>query len=75
MIEIKAKVKKWGNSLGIIIPTEIIKDEHIKPEQEVSIVINPKRFATGKDIAGTWKTKKSTHQLMREIDKEMDFGF
>ncbi len=75
MEEIKVKTKKWGNSLGVIIPKKVVREQNIKPEQEVSIQINPNRFTTGKDIWGTMKFKKSTDQLMKEVDEDMDFGF
>lgn len=75
MMEIKAKTKKWGNSIGIVIPKEIVKGEHIKPDQEVTLMISTKPITKGKDIWGTFKFKKPIGQLMREVDKEFDFGF
>ena len=75
MMEIKAKTKKWGNSIGILIPKEAVRKENIKPEQEVTVLISAKPITTGKDIFGTMSFKKSTEQLMREVDKEFDFGF
>ena len=70
MMEIKAKTKKWGNSIGILIPKEVIRRENIKPEQEIILTINKKPITKGKDIWGTLKFKESTEKLMREIDKE-----
>jgi len=70
MMEIKAKIKKWGNSIGILIPKEAIRKENIKPDQEVTVLISAKPITKGKDIWGTLKFKESTEKLMREIDKE-----
>lgn len=70
MMEIKAKTKKWGNSIGIIIPKEAIRKENIKPDQEVTVLISAKPITKGKDICGTLKFKESTEELMREIDRE-----
>lgn len=70
MMEIKAKTKKWGNSIGVLIPKEVIRRENIKPEQEIILTINKKPITKGKDIWGTLKFKESTEKLMREIDKE-----
>jgi len=70
MMEVKAKTKKWGNSIGILIPKEAIRKENIKPDQEVTVLISAKPITKGKDIWGTLKFKESTEKLMREIDKE-----
>ena len=75
MMEIKAKTKKWGNSIGILIPKEAIRQENIKPNQEVTIMISTKPITKGKDIWGTFKFKEPTEKLMREIDKEFNLGF
>lgn len=70
MIEIKVKTKKWGNSIGILIPKDVIRKEKIQPDQEVTVLISAKPVTKGKDIWGTMKFKESTEELMREIDKE-----
>ena len=70
MLEIKAKTKKWGNSIGILIPKEAIRKENIKPDQEVTVLISAKPITKGKDIWGTLNFKESTEELMREIDRE-----
>ena len=75
MMEIKAKTKKWGNSIGVLIPKEVVEEEKIKPNQEITLTINTKPITRGKDIFGTWKFKKSTEKLMREVDKDFDVGF
>jgi len=75
MMEIKVKTKKWGNSIGILIPKEAVRKENIKPEQEVTVLISAKPITKGKDIFGTMKFKKSTEELMRKVDKDLDFGF
>ncbi len=69
MIELKTKAKKWGNSVGILLP----KDLGIKPNQEVNIHLEPtKRFSTIKDIFGKLQFKRSVKALMKEIDEELD---
>lgn len=75
MMEIKARTKKWGNSIGVVIPKEVIREENIQPNQEITLMINTKPITRGKDIFGTWKFKKSTDKLMREVDKDFDIGF
>ena len=75
MMEIKTKTKKWGNSIGILIPKEAIRKENIKPDQEVTITISSKPITKVKDIFGTMKFKESTDKLMREVDKEFGLDF
>jgi len=72
MMEIKARTKKWGNSIGILIPKEAIRKENIKPDQEVTVLISAKPITKGKDIFGTLKFKESAEELMRDIDKEFN---
>lgn len=31
--------RKWGNSLGVILPKELVVDHKLKPNERVSIVI------------------------------------
>ncbi len=70
---IKGKVKKWGNSFGIIIPKEIINNEGFKVGQEIEYMIisdSKKRFD---ELFGSLKGKfkKSTEQIMKEVDREL----
>jgi antitoxin component of MazEF toxin-antitoxin module len=73
MEQIKTKVKKWGNSLGIIIPKTIIDKEKLKENNEIIITIQPKRFTTVRDIFGILKrkSKKNTQEILDEIDREL----
>ena len=72
MMEIKARTKKWGNSIGILIPKQVVNEEKIKPNQEITLMISTKPITKGKDIFGTLKFKEPTEKLMREIDKEFN---
>ena len=70
MLEIKVKTKKWGNSIGIIIPKEVIRQQNIKPDQEITLMLTKKPITKGRDIWGTLKFKEPADQLMREVDRE-----
>jgi antitoxin component of MazEF toxin-antitoxin module len=68
MIEIKIKAKKWGNSVGILLPKKL----GIKPDQEINIHLEPARRVTRvKDIFGTVHLKGTVKALMEEIDQEL----
>ena len=32
-------VKKWGNSLGIILPKELVEYQHLKENDKVSVLV------------------------------------
>ena len=72
MPEIIARTEKWGNSIGIIIPKETVREHNIMPEQDIEIHIRSKPVTKVKDIFGKWKFKKPTEQLMREVDEFLD---
>lgn len=72
MIEIETKTKKWGNSIGIVIPKEKIT---LKPEQKVRILIEGSGVTKVKDIFGVLKFKKPIKQLMKEVDEDLDIAF
>ncbi len=71
MAEVHARVKKWGNSLGIVLPKEIVNSEHLKENQEITVWIMKPVFA--KDIFGIAKSKskKPTAAVLKEIRKEV----
>ena len=73
MIEFEAKVKKWGNSMGIILPKEKLDKEGISKNSKVKAVITPAKTLKVKDLWGMAKDwKKPTEQIMKEIDEELD---
>jgi len=70
MLEVEAKVRKWGRSFGIVIPKDKVKEEGIKENETIKLLITKKTNVL-KETFGTMKFKKSTDQMMREIDKEL----
>ncbi len=68
----KAKIKTWGSSLGIVIPSQVVKEEQLKPGAEVLVDIKKKptlREVFG--IAKDWKIdpQKLKDQLRKEWSK------
>lgn len=70
MIEVEAKVRKWGRSFGVVIPKEKIKNEGIRENETIKLLI-AKKTNVLKETFGTFKFKKSTDEMMREIDKKL----
>ncbi|MBI4116748.1 hypothetical protein HY449_03315 [Candidatus Pacearchaeota archaeon] len=76
MIEIKTKLRKWGNSFGIVVPQKTIETTEIKEGDEVTILMNKEKTKNVLgEMFGTLKTKKTTREIMEEIDKELDSEF
>jgi hypothetical protein len=47
MTHVTVSVKKWGNSLGILLPKEIVEETDVSEEDIVDIHIVKKKKATG----------------------------
>tara|TARA_Y100000310_G_scaffold343192_1_gene449726 strand:- start:535 stop:768 length:234 start_codon:yes stop_codon:yes gene_type:complete len=72
MIEIKSKIRKWGNSFGIVVPQQVIGNEKIKEGDEVSVFINKNEDNVLADMFGSLKFSKPTDQLLKEVRKELE---
>ena len=70
---ILSKTRKWGSSLGVIIPKNVVKELKIRENQEVFLEIKPKDNPL-KELFGSVKLSKPTEQLLKEIrGKESKF--
>ncbi|MBI4174643.1 MAG: AbrB/MazE/SpoVT family DNA-binding domain-containing protein [Candidatus Aenigmarchaeota archaeon] len=69
-METTTKPRKWGNSLGITIPKEIVEKEGITLRDELIVDIKKKRNVEGvKKLFGKFKFKKSTQEIKDEMRK------
>ena len=64
------KTKKWGNSLGVILPADVVKAEHLKPGEEVVLRIERKHNVL-KEMFGALKFKRQIKDILKEVDEEM----
>ena len=72
MEQFEAVTKKWGNSIGITIPSEVIKEEKIKPQEKIMVLVIKGYKRKLANMFGTLKLKKSTQKVMEEIDEGYD---
>ncbi len=72
---IKAHTKAWGNSIGIVIPREIVRELHIRPHEEIVIDIKRKSGTVLKELFGTFHWKKPIRETLREARREMESKF
>ena len=69
MLQFKARAKEWGNSIGIVLPKEVVSREHIFPNEEITIEIKPKNIL--RETFGTLKGWKIDSQKVKdELRKE-----
>ena len=68
---VEVKTKRWGNSIGIIIPSETVDRFNIKPNEEIVIEIEKKGNVL-KEMFGRVKSKKSAKQMIKEARKELE---
>jgi len=72
METINTKVRKWGNSFGIVLPKSVVNKQKIKEGIQVEIHIRTKDKSKVKDIFGILKGKiGDTEKLMQEVNKEL----
>ena len=67
-MDIKVKPKRWGNSLAVIIPNEIVEKEGIKENKE--IILNIVKEADLSDIFGLIKNRKMSGQKAKDLMRE-----
>ena len=69
MLQVEAKVRKWGRSFGVVIPKDKIKEEGIKENETINMLIAKKNNVL-RETFGTMKLKKSTQEILDESDRE-----
>ena len=68
-MKVQTVLRKWGNSIGVVIPKEIIEKEQLREGEEVFIIIESKNDL--KEVFGSLKDWKiNTQKLKDELRKE-----
>lgn len=62
-----AKVRKWGSSLGIVLPKKIVEEKKLKENDEVTIEVI--KEADLSEVYGSLNFKKTTQELKNEARK------
>ncbi|MEK6855181.1 MAG: hypothetical protein AABX73_03080 [Nanoarchaeota archaeon] len=71
MIEIKTKLRRWGNSFGIVVPQKAVEQTKAKEGDEIIILLKRKKNNVLREMFGSHKFSKPVKQLMREMDEEL----
>ncbi len=69
-MEVRTRVRRWGNSFGVTIPKDVAEGMHIHEDEEV--IIEVKKTFSIKDAFGSLKPKRSVEEIMKEVDKGWD---
>jgi antitoxin component of MazEF toxin-antitoxin module len=64
MAEVEARVRKWGDSVAVIIPRDVAKSESINANDIVHFSIHKEHDLS--DLFGKFKTRKTPQQLKDE---------
>lgn len=64
---IQVKIRKWGNSMGIVLPKIVIERENLKEDDK--ILINLVKEADFTKLFGSLKTKTTGQEFKDEIRK------
>ena len=70
MIEIKTKLRRWGNSFGIVVPQKAVEQTNSKEGDEITILFKREKPNLHK-LFGAHKFSKPVEQLMKEMDEEL----
>lgn len=62
--------KKWGNSLGVTIPKDIVDKEHLSSGKKVKVFVVADQMNELRKVFGSLKLKMPAQKAMEEIDKE-----
>ena len=60
------KTRKWGSSIGMVIPKKVAKELKIRENQDVIVDIKPKENPL-KELFGSARLSKPTEQILKEI--------
>ena len=65
-MEIEAKTKKWGSSIGVVLPKILVEEVGIKPNETIVIEIK-KRHKAGEFFGKFPHWKKPTQKIKDEM--------
>jgi antitoxin component of MazEF toxin-antitoxin module len=66
-----SKAKKWGNSIGLVIPSDLVKKERIRPGDTVEILVR-RRLPRLEELGGTVKLRHNLEDLLGEMEAGWD---
>jgi len=71
--ETEVEIRKWGNSLGIVIPAEIAKAEGLKPHDKAWIKIMKIRYSDPRAFGFLKDSKLNAQEIKDRLRKEHEW--
>lgn len=75
MEAVVAKARKWGNSIGVILPKDVVEKVGIRDGSEVELLVGKKEKNILQQLFGSMKgktkDKRPLAEFMKEIDREL----
>ena len=69
-MENETVVKRWGGSLAVVLPKDLVNQRHI--EENDKVIIDIRKEADLRDIFGTLKTKTTGQEFKDLVRKGWD---
>ncbi|HLC97230.1 MAG TPA: hypothetical protein VJC21_00395 [Candidatus Nanoarchaeia archaeon] len=73
-METIVKTKEWGNSLGLVIPRNLVHELDLVPGEEVEIDIAKKHNAL-KELWGAIPLKRKTAEILKDVREDLEGAF
>ena len=64
MVETEVKTRKWGSSIGVVLPKELVEEIGIKPDETIRIDV--KKAVKVKDVFGILPNWKRSAQEIKD---------
>lgn len=77
-MELKTRLRKFGNSFGVIIPSNLIKTQGLREGEDISVTFEGDGWTAGQIMAEAKRQRLgkrfnlSTQELLDKLDEEID---
>jgi len=65
-MEIKAITRRWGNSIAVVIPREVLEEQRIREDEEIIIRVEKKRPKAGVMFGRFPELRKTPTQQLKD---------
>lgn len=80
MEQVNVKAKKWGNSIGIVLPKSLVEKEGINEGTDLVVNVRTKKRMTGGDLMELGRKlnialklrKIDTEKALKEVDRDFE---
>ena len=73
MTVIETRLKRWGNSFGVVVPVEVIEKEKMRENDKLKLIVlkDSKKAFRETFGMGKGKIKKSGQQIKDELRRDL----